>query len=143
MPRPGFESVDQYLAAQSPAARRALTRVRNVLKKALPGATEGISYQIPILKLDGAMVLYFAGFQKHWSIYPATEAMRRALKGELAGVLHNKATLRFPLDQPVPVHLVSRIAKVRADEVAARAAAKRAAKKPGPRPGAKRRRAAR
>lgn len=139
MSRPGFETVQQYLAAQTPAGRRALTSVRKILKQALPGATEGISYQIPILKLDGAMVLYFAGFQHHWSIYPATEQVLRTLKKELGGALRNKATLRFPLDQPVPARLVARIAKVRAAEVAARQAAKKEKAKSA----ARRRRAAR
>src|SRR5687768_826031 len=102
MPMTAYESVDDYLTAQPKPTRAALERVRETIRKALPGATEGISYQIPVYKLDGAMVLYFAGYERHYSIYPATESLVRALKTELQNRLHHKATLRFAVDEPVP-----------------------------------------
>jgi uncharacterized protein YdhG (YjbR/CyaY superfamily) len=80
-----YQSVDDYLAAQPMPARSVLERVRATIREALPGATEGISYQIPVYKLDGVMVLYFAGFQRHYSIYPATPRIVGALEKDLAG----------------------------------------------------------
>jgi uncharacterized protein YdhG (YjbR/CyaY superfamily) len=118
--RPGFKSVDEYIAAQPPPARPVLQRVRATIRKALPRATEGISYQIPVYKVDGAMVLYFAGFQRHYSILPATAHLVGALKKELTGFLHGKATLRFPYAGAVPARLITRIATLRAAEAAAR-----------------------
>jgi uncharacterized protein YdhG (YjbR/CyaY superfamily) len=115
--RTTHRSVDEYLAAQPLPARAVLERVRATIRKALPGAVEGISYQIPIYKLDGRMVLYFAGFKSHYSIYPATPGVVGALGDELAGLLHSKATLRFPYDS-IPTRLIARIAKLRAAEVA-------------------------
>lgn len=135
MARPSFQSVGDYIAAQPPPARPVLQRVRATIRKALPGATEGIAYQIPVYKLDGAMVLYFAGFQRHYSILPATAHLVGALKKELTGFLHGKATLRFPYAGAVPARLITRIAKLRAAEAAAR---KKPAKVRSPRP-AKRR----
>lgn len=118
------------------AARPVLERVRATIRKALPGATEGISYQIPVYKLDGVMVLYFAGFKHHYSIYPATERVVSAFKDELAGSLHSKATIHFPLVGPIPTRLITRIAKLRAAEATelkmARAAKKAASKKVKP-----------
>jgi uncharacterized protein YdhG (YjbR/CyaY superfamily) len=64
------------------------------------------------------MVLYFAGFQRHYSIYQATARVVAALESELTGLLHSKATIRFPLDGAVPTRLIARIAKLRAAEVA-------------------------
>ena len=110
-------SVAGYIAAQPPAARPALRKVRAAIRKALPKATEGISYQIPVYKLDGRMVLYFAGFKRHYSIYPASARVVRELKKELTGLLHSKATIRFSFDEPVPIRLIVRIAKLRAEEV--------------------------
>ena len=109
-------SVAAYIAAQPPAARRALRQVRLTILKALPGATEGISYRIPVYKVDGCMVLFFAGFAQHYSIYPASARLVRALGRELAGRLRNK-TIRFELDAKVPTRLIARIAKLRAAEV--------------------------
>jgi uncharacterized protein YdhG (YjbR/CyaY superfamily) len=131
-------SVDAYLAAQPEAVRPVLERVRATIRKALPGAVEGISYEIPMFELDGRMVLYFAGFQRHWSIYPATARVLDALGDALAGSVHSKATLRFPYEGRVPARLVARIAKLRAaevaDEQAARAEKKAAARKAKPAP---------
>jgi uncharacterized protein YdhG (YjbR/CyaY superfamily) len=116
--RPTYDSVDDYIAAQPLPARSVLERVRATIRKALPDATEGISYQIPVYKLDGVMVLYFAGFRNHYSIYPTTPHLINTLKNELTGLLHSKATIRFPLSDKVPTALITRIAKVRAVEAA-------------------------
>jgi uncharacterized protein YdhG (YjbR/CyaY superfamily) len=120
-----YASVAAYLAAQPPAQRSVLRRVRATIRKALPRATEAISYQIPEYKLDGRMVLYFAGYQHHYSIYPATAHVLRALKDELAGAVYAKATIRFSYDDPFPTRLITRIAKLRAAEVAAKTKAKK------------------
>src|SRR5688500_9263959 len=120
MAKTDYRSVDEYLAAQPVPARSVLQRVRATIRRALPGAVEGISYQIPVYKLDGRMVLYFAGFQHHYSIYPATARVAGALKRELAGLLHSKATIRFSYEDPIPARLITRIAKLRAAEVAQR-----------------------
>ena len=117
MKGPDVKTVGDYIGAQPESARGVLRRVRAAIRKALPRAVEGISYQIPIFKLDGVMVLFFAGFQHHYSIYPATKRVVRGLGKELAGRLHSKGTIRFALDEAVPTGLITRIAKVRAAEV--------------------------
>ena len=126
MARNDHRSVGAYIAAQPLPARSVLRRVRATLRKALPGATEGISYRIPIYRLGGRMVLYFAGFRHHYSIYPATARVKRALGKELTGFVHSKGTLRFSLDEAVPTRLIARIAKLRAAEAAELNVAKRA-----------------
>jgi uncharacterized protein YdhG (YjbR/CyaY superfamily) len=145
MARLGYESVDDYLAAQPPPARSVLERVRATIRKALPGASEGISYQIPIYKLGGRMVLYFAGFQRHYSIYPATPRVVAALEDELTGRVHSKATIRFSFTDRVPTGLIARVAKLRAAEVTDLGVAKAARRKSSTnaRPAARRKPAAR
>jgi uncharacterized protein YdhG (YjbR/CyaY superfamily) len=139
MTRSDYQSVDDYISAQPVPARPVLERVRATIRKALPGATEGISYQIPMYKLDGRMVLYFAGFQRHYSIYPATARVVGALKSELAGRVHSKATIRFSLGDAVPTRLIARIARLRAAEVAELTEARRAGRR-APKLGPRRRR---
>ena len=116
--RADYKSVAEYIAAQAPQARLVLRRVRATIRKALPGAVEGISYRIPVYKLGGRMVLYFAGFQRHYSIYPATAGVKRLLGKEHADLVHSKGTIRFALTDAVPTRLIGRIAKLRAAEVA-------------------------
>ena len=131
MAKTDFQSVDDYLAAQPADVRPALERVRGTIRKALPDADEVISYQIPTYRLQGIAALYFAGWKEHYSIYPASALLVSALEDELAPYEINKGTIRFQLAKPVPVRLISRIAKQRAKEVAAKHRTKTAvAKRP-------------
>ena len=124
MGKTGLKSVDEYLTTQPEAVQASLRRVRRAIRKAMPGADEAISYQIPTYKLHGAYVIYFAGWKKHYSLYPATRNLVVAFKEELAPYEVNKGTIRLPLSQPVPVRLIELIAKFLAKEAAARAKAK-------------------
>jgi uncharacterized protein YdhG (YjbR/CyaY superfamily) len=118
-------NITDYIARFPPNVRRALTRVRTTMRKALPGSEEAISYGIPAYKLNGRVVIYFAGWKEHYSIYPATADLVKAFKKKLAPYeVNNKGTIRFPLDAPVPAELIADIARYRARDVAARARAK-------------------
>jgi uncharacterized protein YdhG (YjbR/CyaY superfamily) len=115
MPRPTFSSVDEYIVAQPPAAQKVLKRVRSILRKALPKSEEGISYQIPTYKLGSKMVIYFAGFKEHYSLYPATGRLTEEVP-EAAAYKHSKGTLRFSYADPIPEKLIAAVAKFRAEE---------------------------
>jgi uncharacterized protein YdhG (YjbR/CyaY superfamily) len=130
MAKTNFTSVDDYIALQPVAAQTVLERVRSAIRKALPKAEEVISYQIPAYKVQGRVALYFAGWKKHYSLYPATRELVAAFKHDLEPYeVNNKGTIRFPLSQPVPVKLIAQIAKFRAKEVAEHTKAKAATSK--------------
>jgi uncharacterized protein YdhG (YjbR/CyaY superfamily) len=121
----GFKSVSEYIASQPKAAQAVLRRVRKIIRKAVPGVEEVISYKIPAYKLNGRPILYFAGWKHHYSLYPSTARVIAAFKDKLAPYEVSKGTIRFPLSEAIPVRLIEGIAKLRAKEVAARAKAKR------------------
>ena len=125
----GFKSVDDSIASQPEAVQDTLARVRSTIRKAVPRAREGISYQMPTYILNGVRMLYFAVWKQHYSIYAATEQVVASFRDELAPYEIDKGTIRFLLSEPVPVKLIGRIAKLRAKEVAAREKAKVAAPK--------------
>ena len=129
MAKTDFKSVDEYIATHPKDVQSILRRVRSTIRKAVPGAEEVISYQIPAYKLAGGNVIYFAGWKEHYSLYPATGRLVAAFKDELAPYELSKGTIRFPLSQPVPVKLIERIAKFRAKETATRARGKLAGRK--------------
>jgi uncharacterized protein YdhG (YjbR/CyaY superfamily) len=129
MAKTGFKSVDEYIASQPEAAQGVLKRVRSIIRKAVPGVEEMISYKIPAYKLHGGPVLYFAGWRQHYSLYPTTDRVVAAFRDELAPYEVSKGTIRFPLSGPVPVKLIERIAKFRAKEVVERGKAKAAVPK--------------
>ena len=84
MAKSDFKSVEEYLATFPEDEQAILQRVRSAIRKALPGAEEVISYQIPAYKLHGAGVLAFAGWKQHYSLYGATEQLVEAFKEDLA-----------------------------------------------------------
>jgi uncharacterized protein YdhG (YjbR/CyaY superfamily) len=83
----------------------------------VPKAEESISYRIPTYKLERERLLYFAGWKRYYSLYPATKTMLEAFKSDLAPHEVVKSTIRFSLAEPVPVKLIERIAKFRAKEI--------------------------
>ncbi len=118
-----FKSVDEYIATHPADVQAVLQLVRSTIRKAVPNAEESISYQIPAYKLEGDRVIYFAGWKRHYSLYPADDELVKAFKDELAPYEVNKGTIRFPISKPVPVKLIEQIAKFRANEAAERAKA--------------------
>jgi uncharacterized protein YdhG (YjbR/CyaY superfamily) len=129
MPGPAFKSVDDYIAAQPEGVRETLGLVRSTIRKALPKAEETISYNIPAYKLQGSPALWFAGWKRHYSLYPASGRIVSAFKKELTRYDLDKSTIRFPLSATIPVELITGIAKFRAKEVAGRGKAAGAGRK--------------
>ena len=116
-------SVSEYVASKPKESRASLEAVRRAILKALPDAQEGLAYQMPAYTLNGVGVLYFAGWKSHYSLYPASDALVEAFAKELAPYERSKATLKFPLSEPVPVRLIEKIAKFRARQLTTRDAA--------------------
>jgi uncharacterized protein YdhG (YjbR/CyaY superfamily) len=112
-----FTSVDDYIDSHPLPVRPILERVRAIIRKALPKAEESISYHMPTYKMDGEPVLYFAGWKKHYSLYPINKQVAAAFAAELSKYELNKSTVRFPLTAPIPTKLISNIAKFRASIV--------------------------
>jgi uncharacterized protein YdhG (YjbR/CyaY superfamily) len=115
------KSVDEYIAAQPEAMRPKLEQVRATIRRAVPEALEGIGYGIPGYKLHGKPMLYFGGFKEHYSLFAASGTFLATLEDELSGYELRNGTVHFPLTKPVPLKLISRIAKLRAAGIAATA----------------------
>jgi len=110
-------SVDEYLAALPQVSQAALEDVRAVLRTTVPDGVESISYGIPTVKLGGRMLLSYAAFAKHCSLFPASGAVMEALGSELEPYFVEKATLRFRPTDPIPRDLLERVLAVRVEEV--------------------------
>ena len=110
----GPTTITQYLATQPPATRKVLREVIAIIRKTVPSATAGISYGIPAFKLDGKVLLYTAGWKEHYSLYPVTPPLIKALgKVTAPHELSHKGTIRFPLSERIPAGLIAKIAKLR------------------------------
>ena len=108
-PVPAFATVDEYIASFPPDVRRTLTDVRAAIRTAVPGTEERISYGIPTFALDGRYVVYFSGWKRHISVYPIPD-VEGELATRIAPYQSGKGTLKFPLDEPMPLELIKAVA---------------------------------
>lgn len=127
MAKTNYKSISEYIRSKPKDVQPILQSVRKAIHEAVPATEEGISYQIPVFKLNELPVLYFAGWKEHFSLYPASDGLIAEFK-ELAAYERSKGTIRFPLDEPVPVSLIKRIAKFRAKQLTMRDGSKRTRK---------------
>ena len=117
-----FQTVDEYISTFPPKTKKALKEIRSGIQQAAPNAEEAISYNIPAFKLHG-MLVWYAGYKEHIGLYPRVNVIQ-VFKKELTDYKLSKGTIQFPLDQPLPVDLITRIVKYRIAENQAAAAAK-------------------
>lgn len=105
-------NVDEYIAMFPKDVQKVLEQIRQTIKKAAPEAEETISYAMPAFKYNGKPLIYFAGYENHIGLY-ATPAGHAAFEKELSGYKQGKGSVQFPLDEPMPLSLISRIVKFR------------------------------
>ena len=107
-----FGTVGEYIGSFPAGVQPILEQVRRAILDAVPGAGETISYHMPTITLGGRLLLHFAGWKRHISLYPAP-AGDDALERRLAPYRSARSTLRFPLSQPVPYDLIAQVARLR------------------------------
>jgi len=107
---------DEYLANIPEPAQSTLKHVRAVIKSVVPKeTTEAISYGIPMFKFNGMLVGY-AAFKKHCSLFPTGSGVLDRFERELKGYRTSKGTIQFPPDKPLPDELIKKIVKARVAE---------------------------
>ncbi len=118
------KSIDQYIAACSPEVQRTLKKLRTTIRRAAPRETEElISYRIPAFKLQGILV-YFAAFKNHIGLYPPLRGDAK-LTARLAKYAGSKGNLKFPIGEPMPYALISRIVKLKVKQNLAKVSGKK------------------
>ena len=109
-------AVDDYIAGFPAHVRKKLEAIRKTIHRVAPGTTERVSYGIPTFDLDGRPLVYFAGFRKHVSVYPAPRGYPE-FREELSAYKGGKGTVQFPLDEPSPHDLIRRIVEFRMEGI--------------------------
>jgi uncharacterized protein YdhG (YjbR/CyaY superfamily) len=118
------KSIDEYIAACSPAVRPTLRKLRATIRRAAsPDAAEMISYRMPAFARHG-MLVYFAAFKNHIGLFPPVRGNAK-LEAAVAKYAGPKGNLQFPLDQPIPYTLIARIVRLRAKQNLEKAKSKR------------------
>jgi uncharacterized protein YdhG (YjbR/CyaY superfamily) len=116
-------AVDEYLQGLDKADRTALGRVRDIAVRAVPGTTEGTSYGLAALLLDGRPLLGFRAAKDHLSVFPFSPAVVEAVAARLTGpgapkgFSVSKGTVRFSATHPLPEAVVVDMARLRGEEI--------------------------
>lgn len=107
-------NIDEYIGTFPDDVQEILEKIRITIQKAAPDAKEKISYSMPAFEQNG-IVVYFAAFKNHIGLY-ALPSGHEAFKDELSKYKSGKGSVQFPLDQPMPFDLITKIVKFRVQE---------------------------
>lgn len=116
-------TIAEYIAGFPFETQKLLLQMQAIIRKAAPDAEETISYQMPAYKQEG-MLVYFAGYKNHIGFYPGASGIE-SFKEALSVYKGAKGSVQFPLDQPLPSALITKIVKFRLQENKTKAALKK------------------
>jgi uncharacterized protein YdhG (YjbR/CyaY superfamily) len=114
-----FKNPDEYIRSYPKDIQILLNQIRATIKKSAPEAVESISYGMPAYKLNGKPLVYFAAFKNHIGFY-ALPTGHAEFKVELARYKQGKGSAQFPIDEPMPLDLITKIVKFRVKENSAK-----------------------
>ena len=109
-----FNNIDQYIQSFPALFQVRMQEMRKAIQKAAPMAQECINYAMPTFKLHGNLV-HFAAYKHHIGFYPAPSGIE-AFKAELRPYKTSKGAVQFPIDQPLPLDLITKIVLFRVYE---------------------------
>jgi uncharacterized protein YdhG (YjbR/CyaY superfamily) len=109
-----YQSIDEYIQSHPKPIQAKLKQLRALIKHIVPEAREMISYRMPTFYLNGNLV-HFAAYSKHIGFYPTSSGIAN-FKNKLSKYKHSKGAVQFPIDEPLPIELIKRIVKFRAEE---------------------------
>ena len=109
-------TIDAYIADFPKDVQKVLEEVRDTIKEAAPGVEEKISYAIPAFELNKTNLVYFAGYKNHVGLYPVPTG-NALFEKDFAGYKTGKGSVQFPLQKPMPLHLITKIVQFRMKEI--------------------------
>ena len=109
-----FVTIDEYIASFPKEIQKILENIRKTINASVPNATETISYQMPTFRLNGILV-HFAAHKNHIGFYPTPSAITEFSK-ELGNYEFSKGSIKFPINEPIPLNLIKRIVEFRVKE---------------------------
>lgn len=106
-------TVGEYIARVPQPARALIHKMRAAIRSVVPReATEVISYRIPAFRSNKGVLVWYAAFSDHLSLFP-TASVIVAFKKELKAFSTSKGTIHFSTERPLPITLIKKIVKAR------------------------------
>lgn len=110
------KTIKAYISKQTPVARQKLEQISSAIEQATPEATMAFTYGMPTYRINGKNMLHFAAFKNHIGLY-ATPDGHAEFEKELNKYKRGKGSVQFPIDEPLPVDLITRMARFRAEQL--------------------------
>lgn len=107
------EQIDAYLATFPEPQADALEHVREVVARLAPNAEQKISYGMPAFYVGRRLLVSFAGWKRHCSIYPLTDSFMESHTDALAGFDQTKGSVHFTPERPLPDALIEELVRAR------------------------------
>jgi len=104
------KNIDEYIAGFPKEIQELLEQIRETIRKVVPKGEEAIKYAIPTFVLNGKNLVHFAAFKNHIGFYPTPTGIE-SFKKELSKYKQGKGSVQFPLDEPMPLALITKIVK--------------------------------
>ena len=105
------KSITEYINAAPKEAQKKLREMRACIRAAAPGAKESLKWGMPAFSYRRILVT-FAAFKHHIGFYPTPSAVR-AFANDLSKYAKASASIRFPLEKPLPLPLIRKITAFR------------------------------
>lgn len=107
-------TISAYIKASPKETQKKLREMYVCIKKAAPGAVEGLKWGMPAFSYQRILVT-FAVFKHHIGLYPTPSAVKVFAK-DLKKFHTAKGSIQFPLDKPLPLSLIKKITAFRVKE---------------------------
>jgi uncharacterized protein YdhG (YjbR/CyaY superfamily) len=109
------KTIAAYIKVAPKETQGKLRQMRSVIRRAAPGAEEGLKWGMPAFSYHRILVA-FAVFKHHIGFYPTPSALKKFFAKDISKYKTGKGSIQFPLDKPLPLSLISRITEFRVQE---------------------------
>ncbi|MGV3762127.1 iron chaperone [Parapedobacter sp.] len=117
MAKTDFKTIDEYQSTFPVPIRERMQQIREVVKEAVPGIEEVISYQIPAFKIGKFFLIYYSAYTNHISLSsPWSDELLKEFADDLKGYKVSRSAIQLPNDRPLPLDLIKRIVSFRKNE---------------------------
>jgi uncharacterized protein YdhG (YjbR/CyaY superfamily) len=110
-----MSAVDQYILSFPIMVQERLKQIRSVIHALAPDAVESMAYSMPAYKMNGKPLVYFAAFKNHIGLY-ALPSGHAAFAQKLSKYKQGKGSVQFPLNEAMPIELISEMVAFRVKE---------------------------
>lgn len=111
------KDINDYINSAPKESQAKLLELRKIISTLVPKAEEGISYSMPVFKLNGQPLVGFAGYKKHIGFYPMSGSFLDTYQQELKNYKTSKGAVQFPLNQSFPLSLIKKLVRGKIREI--------------------------